>query len=100
MSARESLELGVDEIHGLLERGLLFGFGVSPKRSEPRDPPHRVDESEQVLETPVEQRIPFHIKEQIPRIGPRQPRKALPRYRIQDLVAIFPIGTLRHLQCR
>src|SRR5450755_5152140 len=100
MSVRESLELGADEIHDLVKRCLLFGFAMAPERSEPRTSVHRIDEPEQILESAVEQRIPLHIKEQIPRIGLRQPRKALPRYRIKNFVAVFPVRALRHLQCR
>jgi hypothetical protein len=89
-----------DEVDGALERVLLGDAVVGPKRVEPGLFGGDHDKADQVFEAAAifEERVAFHVKEDVARIGSRQPGKTLARKRRQYLEPVFSAVALRQLE--
>src|SRR2546429_9920114 len=92
MRVGEGGEALCDEIHGRLERRLLLGTIVAPKRLKRWPLTIQVGKPEQELQSAVDKRISFHVKEEISGARPWQSCESLAVNGRQQLVAGFGRG--------
>src|SRR2546421_5488126 len=89
-----------DEIHGRLEGHLLSGAIMAPELPERRLITLQKRESEEIFKAALEQRIAFHVEEEIAGARPRQSRESLAVNGRHQLVAVLAVAALAVLQSR
>ena len=98
--SRVALEVLHREVDERLEGALLLGAVDGPKRPEPRLAVLDRGDAEEVLQALVEERVSFHVEEQVTGRWLRQPREPAARLGRQEVVAVFARLALDDLQRR
>jgi hypothetical protein len=77
----------------LLERSSLLGAVTPPKWNEPEFPGDRIDEAEEIFEAAIEERVAFHVEEQVALAGTRETPKSLAGNQVEQFTAVLAIGS-------